>query len=263
MWNTVVTIFREYMGTGLIVGWFLLSVVYLLIKEKRKNIRIMFVYVPVILLLLFFNPLFAKLIYTFVQDDEIYYRILWLIPITAVIAYAAVHMYSVLKGRVRIVFAGVCVVLVMLSGSFIYNNVFFNKAENLYHVPQSVVDICDAIEVEGREVMAVFPAELLQYVRQYSPVVCMPYGRETIVDRWGMNHELYDVMEASVVDVKELVRLARDTENNGLNACHYIILRQDKERLGDLEDYDYRLFKSVDGYDVYLDTTQYLGTEYF
>ena len=63
--------------------------------------------------------------------------------------------------------------------------------------------------------------------------------------------------------MKELVRLARDTENNGLNACHYIILRQDKERLGDLEDYDYRLFKSVDGYDVYLDTTQYLGTEYF
>ena len=58
-----------------------------------------------------------------------------------------------------------CAVLVMLSGSFIYSNEFFNRAENLYHVPQSVVDICDAIEVEGREVMAVFPAELLQYVR--------------------------------------------------------------------------------------------------
>lgn len=261
MWNEVVTLFREYMGTGLIMGWFLLSLVYLLIKEKRKNIRILFVYVPIVLLLLFFNPVFAKIVYRF-ADDEIYYRILWLIPITVVIAHSAVHMYGALKGRVRIVFAGVCAALVMFSGSFIYNNIYFSRAENLYHVPQSVVDICDAIEVEGREVMAVFPSELLQYVRQYSPVVCMPYGREVIVDRWGMNHELFDVMEAQTVDAGELARLARDTENGGMNACHYVILRQDKEIVGDLTEYGYELFDSVDGYDIYLDTTLYLGTEY-
>ena len=50
------------MGTGLIVGWFLIALIYLLLKEKRKHIRILFVYVPIILLLLFFNPLFAKVL---------------------------------------------------------------------------------------------------------------------------------------------------------------------------------------------------------
>lgn len=256
MWNEVVTLFREYMGTGLIVGWFLLSVIYLLIREKRKNIRIMFVYVPIILLLFFFNPLFANLVYSFAGEEmEIYYRILWLIPMTAVIAYTAAVLCGALKGRVRIVFAMICGVLVMVSGSWIYQNPYFKRAENLYHVPQSVVDICDAIEVEGREVMAVFPVELLQYVRQYSPVVCMPYGREITVDRWGINHEMYDVMESPVVDAEELAKLAK------ANSCHYIILSADKEIQGKLTDYDYRLFDRIDGYDVYLDTTMYLGTE--
>ena len=63
MWSNVVTLFREYMGTGLIVIWYLVSLVYLFVKEKRKPFRILFLYVPVILLLLYFNPLFAQIVW--------------------------------------------------------------------------------------------------------------------------------------------------------------------------------------------------------
>lgn len=252
MWNQVITLFQEYMGTGLIVGWFLIAVIYLLLKEKRKHIRILFVYLPILLLLLFFNPLFAKVLYAFV-GDEIYYRILWLMPITVVIAYAVVHIYGTLKGRLRITFACVCGVLLMISGSYIYSNPYFKKADNLYHIPRTVVDICDAIEVEGREVMAVFPAEMLQYVRQYSPVVCMPYGREQTVYRWYVYDELYQVMEAEVIDVSGLARLAKE------RLCHYIILPQEQKLQGDFSDYDYILFDTIDGYHIYQDTTIYIG----
>lgn len=252
MWNQVITLFREYMGTGLIVGWFLIALIYLLLKEKRKHIRILFVYVPIILLLLFFNPLFAKVLYAFV-GNEIYYRILWLIPMTVVIAYAVIHFYGTLRGRFRITFACVCSVLLVISGSYIYSNLYFSKADNLYHIPGEVVDICDAIEVEGREVMAVFPAEMLQYVRQYSPVVCMPYGREQTVYRWYVYDELYQVMEAEVIDVPRLAELAKE------RLCHYIILPQDREMKGNLLEYDYILFDTIDGYDIYQDMTIYIG----
>ncbi len=252
MWNQVVTLFREYMGTGLIIGWFLLAVVYLLLKEKRKHLRIIFVYVPIILLCLFFNPLFAEIVYGFV-GNEIYYRILWLMPVTVVIAYAAVQLYGNLKGRSRIVFAAVISVLIAVSGSYIYKNQHFRRAENLYHVPQTVANICDAIEVEGREILAVFPAELLQYVRQYSPVVCMPYGREQLVDRWNYYDEMYMLMEAPVVDVKRLAELSKE------RLCHYIILSEEKELDGNFLDYNYILFDTVDGYCIYQDTTVYIG----
>ncbi len=248
MWNHVITLFREYMGTGLILIWFLICLVYLFIREKRKSYRILFVYVPMAVLALFFNPIFAWCMLQLI-GNEIYYRILWLLPITMVVAFAAADLYGQLKGRTKFVFAGAAAVLIMVSGSFIYSNPFFKKAENLYHVPQSVVDICDAIEVEGREVTAVFPAELLQYVRQYSGTVCMPYGREIIVEQWNHLNDLYDVMEAETVDAELLAEKAR------AQGCVYIILPQDKKIAGDLSACSYELFGQIDGYVIYKDST--------
>ena len=250
MWKVENEYFRSYMGTGLIVIWFLLSLVYLLVTEKRKPVRILFGYVPVILLLAFLNPLLARLIYDYI-GDEIYYRILWLVPITVVIAFAVVKIYDRLQGKVKIVFAAATAALVMVSGSFIYQNPYFHKAENLYHVPQSVVDICDAIEVKGREVKAVFPVELLQYVRQYSPVVVMPYGREITVERWNYPTEnaLYETMEAEQIDAAKLAELVR------VEWCAYIVLPEEKEIQGRLEDYDFEEFGRMDGYVIYKDST--------
>lgn len=149
-------LFQEYMGTGLIMIWFLVSLLYLWVTEKRKHIRILFVYVPLVLLLVFFNPLVAKII-SGLADGEIYYRILWLLPVTPVVAFTAVSLCGKLRGYLKYVGIMAALILFMLSGSLIYRNPYFQKAENVYHVPQSVVDICDAIEVPGREVMAVFP----------------------------------------------------------------------------------------------------------
>ena len=54
MWSELSAFFHDYMGNGLIFTWFLLSVIYLFIKEKKKNVRILFLYVPVVILLVFF-----------------------------------------------------------------------------------------------------------------------------------------------------------------------------------------------------------------
>ncbi|MBQ7792737.1 MAG: hypothetical protein IJ367_04540 [Clostridia bacterium] len=252
MWNTVIELFQNYMGAGLIVTWFLVCMIYLFLKEEDKGRRILFLYVPVIMLLLFFNPIFMRVIYGFI-GSEIYYRILWLIPITVVIAYTVVSVYGKLQGKKAIVFLGVAAVLTITSGSCIYQNQFFYKAENIYHMPQAVVNICDQIEVEGREVMAVFPQELVPFVRQYSPVVCMPYGREMLVARWNFRNELYDAMEAPVVDVERIATLTKQY------ACHFVIVKKEKELQGSFEDFDYILFGETDGYIIYQDTTVYIG----
>ncbi len=245
--NHAIELFREYMGTGLVVIWFLLSLVYLYFKEERKQLRILLVYVPVIMLLLFFNPLFAGLL-TAYMGDEIYYRILWLLPVTVVIAYTCVSIGGRLSGRKRRLWAVGAVLLAIVSGSYIYGNVYFTKAENSYHIPDSVVHICDAIELPGREVTAVFPLEMIQYVRQYSPVVCMPYGREILAEgwnEWAVQHELCDAMESEVADASVLGSLARTY------GCIYIILPADKEIKGSLPEAGYELFVETDGYLVF------------
>ena len=252
MWNSAMELFRDYMGTGWIVGFFMVAVVYLFFTETDKAKRLLFIYIPVVLLLIYFNPLFCKLLYT-VIGDEIYYRILWLIPVTMVLAYGITVFYQRIRGWRGKGFLLLAGVLVMTSGSLIYKNVNFKKAENLNHIPQTVVDICDAIQVEGREVMAVFPMEMVQYVRQYSAYVCMPYGRELIVDTWGYFSMLKQVMTAEKLIVEQMAPLAKE------DSCHYIIVASEKEIVGDMAEYDYELFDSIDGYDIYIDRSVYIG----
>ena len=109
-------LFQEYMGTGLIVLWFLVSLLYLWLTEKRKYIRVMFLYVPLVLLLVFFNPLVAKIV-SQMADGEIYYRILWLLPVTPVIAFGTVQLCGKLAGRKRYGGITLAIVLFTISGS--------------------------------------------------------------------------------------------------------------------------------------------------
>ena len=171
--------FQKYSGSGMLVCWFLVAWFYLLICEKEKQRRVLFVYMPTVLLFFFFNPIFYR-VFGNLTEEAIYFRFLWILPITAVIAYSTVKIYSKLKGIKQIVFAILSLLIIMISGKLVYTNYLFEPAENVYHVPWEVVEICDTIEVEGREVMAAFPMEFVFYVRQYSATVCMPYGRESI-----------------------------------------------------------------------------------
>lgn len=247
MWNIAADFFREYAGTGLILILYLLSLVYLWVKEKRKYVRILFLYVPVLLLLLYFNPLLAGALYH-LGEGEIYYRILWLLPITVTIAFAASEIYSRLPDRRRLLFGLAAAAGIVISGSYVYSNPYFQKAENLYHVPESVVHLCDAIAVPGREVQAAFPLELVQFVRQYDPTICMPYGREMTVDRWNRWGALPSEMEKDAIDLDRLAPLAK------AEGCHYVILPEDKPVSGVPADYGWEVFGRTDGYVIYRDT---------
>ena len=83
-----------------------------------------------------------------------------------VLAYTVLSVLQELAGKKKRVFAVAACLLIVVSGKLVYSNSLFERAENIYHMPQEVVDICDAIEIEGREVMAAFPDEFLLYVRQ-------------------------------------------------------------------------------------------------
>ena len=240
----VVETFKRYTGTGLVMGLFLVSLIYLFLCEKRKPRRILFVYTPILVLLLFFNPLFAW-IYERLLESETYFRICWMLPYLLVLPYTLVLIVEQLNGKKAVYVALAAIGLILASGKLVYTNPLYSRAENIYHVPDSVVSICDAIKVPGREVMAVFPEELLLYVRQYSPVVCMPYGREVFM---GTGVEMHDVMESEKVDLKLLLPLVRE------RSCHYIVLRRDKEIVGDTAECGWLLFFETGEYVVYRDT---------
>ena len=241
-----ISILQEYMGTGLLLTWYFISLCYLFFSEKRKDRRVLFVYVPLILLLLFFNPLFFEL-FTKSLGGDIYYRMIWLLPVTITLAYTVVSVCTKLQGKMRIAFGCAAMVLTVISGSYVYGGHIVSKAENIHHVPREVAEICDLIEEPGMEVMAVFPREMLHFVRQYTARICMPYGREVLVDRFS---ELEYVTYYPTVDVAKLASLAKE-EN-----CHFVIISEDKELTERMENYDYQLIGHVGKYLVYQDPTR-------
>lgn len=243
-----------YMGNGSLMLLFVVSLIYLWITEKNKGIKAVLVYVSVAILALFFFPFLSYVVINVMKEEEIYYRLLWMLPMSIVIAYAAVKFLGNIKKKwLQGVLLFLLAVYIIVGGHLVYKSPQFSKAQNVYQLPDAVIHICDAIEVPGREVMAVFPHELVQYVRQYSPYVMMPYGYDALVERWGMPDELEIEMRKEISDAERLAELARERN------CHYIILNQGHVIEGTLTDYDFSLVFEMDGYDVYLDNNAYLG----
>ncbi|MBR6478678.1 MAG: hypothetical protein IKS85_09555 [Lachnospiraceae bacterium] len=243
-------LFQNYMGTGLLLIWYLAVVIYLFLREKERDKRILFVYAPAIVLILFFNPVFFKL-FQKVLGEEIYYRLIWLLPVTVTLSYGIVKICQELDAKKRVFFGCLCVVLTVTCGTLVYSSPIFTRSENLEHVPTEVAQICDEIVLPGREVIAAFPVEMVHFVRQYSPWVCMPYGREVLT---GGFSELEYALRYRQVDVEKMTALAKAA------GCHYVIISEEKELLGSMEEHDYELIMTAGKYRVYRDNTMNFST---
>ena len=70
-------IFKLYTGLKFLFLLTLLAWGYLLVKEKDSRVRVLLVYAPVIILVLFLFPMSRKVFVAAGLDGETYYRILW------------------------------------------------------------------------------------------------------------------------------------------------------------------------------------------
>lgn len=251
-------IFMKYSGSSLYMTIFLCGLVYLWITEEDKGKKAVLVYCSACVLFLFFFPLCSYFLINIIFDHEIYYRMLWFLPVSIVIAYAATKLVALQTKMVRkvVITLLTCVILIR-GGDYTYDNPTFVKAENAYHIPQEVIDVCDVMipEDESQWVMAVVPQEMISYVRQYSANIHMPYGREVLIERWNLWHPMYQTMEADTVWAKTLAQQAHQA------GCQYIVLQEDKVFDESIENWGYILQKNVDGYNIYLDKSEELGIE--
>ena len=240
-------IFKQYGGNGYLLALFVVSMLYLLIAEKDMRKKLVMAVAPLIILVGFFIP-FTRIAFVAVIPDggDTYYRILWIIPMSAIIAYAGCKLFMDHK-RIGLVFVSA---LIILCGSLVYKNQYMNKAENAYHIPQVVIDICDEISPEEDEprVRGLFPAELLHFVRQYDTKILMPYGREMILPNQHYHNDVYEAFEKpEVINAEELLAATRQTQ------CRYIVMYKDRAIDVKLEDMGLTIVNTIGGYNIYED----------
>ena len=245
-----VVIFQNYVGyhqNRFLFGIYLFFLLYLWLTEKDRRLRALFVYAPTLLLFCFFCPLFRKVFVRLLDDSETYYRLLWLLQTSILSAYGAVKLF-VGRRWSRIVGLVVLCIMTMACGSLVYRSQYITKAENWYHLPREAVEVAELIDPEEGRVMALFPADLVYYIRQYSSRINTPSGREMLIARWDYYNDMYEAMEeAEVIEADSFVGLTRSY------GCNYVVLKKDRKIQEPLTEYGFVLFAQTENYLIYRD----------
>ena len=238
-------IFKQYGGSGYLLVLFAAALVYLLFAEKDMRKKLPVVIAPAVILLMYFVP-FTRIAFVAIFDEatDTYYRILWLLPMGVVIAYAGCKLFAEHR-RIGVVAVSVAIIL---CGRLVYKNENMLKAENLYHIPQLAIDICDRISPEEGEprVRAVFPEEFIHYVRQYDTNILMPYGRDVV--HWQYYNAVYETFQKpEVINAEELLAATREAK------CRYIVMYKNRDIDTPLEDMGVEIVDTVGDYNIYED----------
>lgn len=247
--NTITDNLTQFSGSGLMFTLWLTCILFLIFYMKKGTKKTILCWYGLYGLAVYFCPVWYFYIVNR-DDSEILYRIFWLIPMGIIAVYAAIEIIYKLERKVRVIGVIATILIIIFSGQFIYSNKYYSKADNMYHIPDTVIHICDEIIIPGREVKACFPDEMLQYVRQYTALVFMPYGRSIFMMNGNNgNADLWNYLHQSSVDTKILVDMLRESHT------HYIILENEDMLTESLETYGFLLKSVIDDYEIYLDSS--------
>ena len=244
-------------------GVFFLSMFFLLVILKEKEWRWKFVYPLYILFLSYTWNVFYGEIW-----DEVFSgmgtRVAAMIPVAAVIALVVAYGCSMLKGK-DVLIAAVAVGLLLYFNS---DNDFedyledFYRVENVYGLPQDVVDVCDLVLSEVEEpLLIVADVDDIIYFRQYSSRIKLLYGNNLYGTMGGATTITIDYKDmAATLQNTEFVNLGTFGERaNGYSVDYIIINTQthDSSTLYNEGETYYSLYANLGVYAVYKNNSLY------
>ncbi|MEE3495026.1 MAG: hypothetical protein VZR06_07695 [Butyrivibrio sp.] len=240
---------------------FLAAAVFIIVSEHNLSKKALFGIWPVVMVVAFLFPV-TKMIFVKVpgfDEGREYYRLLWLIPQYIVLAYAACLILNKIKrDAVKRATFVIMLLVIVFTGKYVYTEgVYMKKAENLYHIPQDVIDICELVAPEDEEerVTVAFPEELTWFVRQYDSNILMPYGADYIEEDYpDLVYYAYknvdEINGVGVLNSDQLIEATRFAE------CVYVVVPEDtktRKVSKDLETLGLKLVDKVGRFYVYKD----------
>lgn len=217
-------IFLRYNGSGIYFILYFLAIMFVFFIDKEK--RNFFVYPALLILFLIINPLFYQLITTYIFADNVYYRILWLLPLPIVIAYVFTYIISQQKDNLyRGVIFIIVSILIILSGEFIYKfddeHMNFEVAENYYKLPNATIGVSQLIHedaADGGSLKLAAPYLLATTIRQYDASIPLLYGRVAEYYNYTDANTVAAQLNSDIPDLNVVIKIAQDYD------CRYFAL---------------------------------------
>jgi broad specificity phosphatase PhoE len=104
----------------------------------------MLIYCVVTIVVVCCNPILAYLALRFTGDEYVFVRFMWVLPVFALMAYAAMKFILSFSGKGRAVVLAVICILILLGGE-LWPDVY-RKAENAYKMDSDIVEACNIIK---------------------------------------------------------------------------------------------------------------------
>lgn len=241
---TALKALKNYTGMKLLLALTALAWIYLFFSEKDKVRRIIFVFMPLVVGVIFVCPLTMWVFVKLGLDTEIYYRLLWMIPFGVITIYAIVKLIS--KNLLtRIIGAVLTIAVIVLTGSYAYANPSFFENENMYGIPHQTKDVVDYLRsIEGDGIITVLPSsDLITTIRQYDAAIQIPYGRDMFNPQIPFYHPVYEAYEVPpYLNVEKLLEQTRPYQTEYIIIYAARLLEDDPEEAGlefvaDVEDH--------------------------
>lgn len=218
IFQTTLEMFRNYVGESWHYALFALALLYILFSREEKKTKGLFCGYVAAFAFVYLCPVTAGIIMKYCIGTSVYWRMLWLLPIPLVLAYACTKICFRFKNMLLRSIA--CILLaacIAVTGTCVYQPGItpYVKAANLNKIPPEVVGICEQINADkgDGDACVTAPEELVSYIRQYDAGIYLTYGRR----RSGKRRDiLYGEIISGQPNIARLVRAARSLDGNYL-----------------------------------------------
>ncbi|MDO4521891.1 MAG: hypothetical protein Q4B57_01950 [Eubacteriales bacterium] len=253
MIKMAIEMYLKYVGSSLHMLLLLGALLYIGFQRQEKEHRRLFLGYVCGFAVIYFCPVTAWAIHKFVGDT--YWRMFWLLPMPAVIAYAMTRKWAESrdwwkKTALLIIFAGA----IILGGKNVYlQDTHFERAYNSEKIPQSaavLVDIVNANREKGEYAKLAAPEDIAWYVRQCDGSIEQLYGRKIVRTKWISY--VYDRLNKSDIKIryKKLCRVLRKLE------CNYVAIRDAEGQREKMQSYEFAVIGQVGSYVIYKDVRE-------
>lgn len=184
----VQTCFSTYWKDIYFIGFYLSIIICFLFQKNRKQQYT--AYYTIFLFLTIFNPFPVKWFFSFFHMDDVYYRFIWLLPVSIVIGALCVHCVSLMNSNIKkFLMASMFISLILFFGVPTKNfSDILTLPANLYKVPDDVLEVSEFIHQDSPEATptAAVDLELLMTLRQYDASIQQSLFRDIVLCWQGM-----------------------------------------------------------------------------
>ncbi len=226
------------------------AVLYLLIfHRKKRSVRQVLAFSALVLFVYLFPPT-SKLI-CFCIGDNVYWRVLWLLPTIPVIALAATELLRGRRSRLaRAALLLLCCGVIAISGRDMLSSGSYTRTVNRQKVPDPIAHICNRIQEEAqadgiREICMVSDEYVASYVRVYDPSITQAYGR------WGRNainraaRRVFHLMRQEEPNYRKIAKYARRA------GCNFLVISVPKKKVRKIKRFGYVKIGDVGSYSIF------------